>query len=406
MKLNTKIFLGLLVGILLGLLVRSLGADAAGRATKYLFSPVGKGFLRLIQFVVVPVVLSSLIVGMSSLKSVGHVGRMGGKLVVLYIGTGIIALLIGFGAAALVQPGVGMTAVAAKAAEVKAAPSLVDTLVVAIPDNPFTALNATNMLQVIATALLLGLGITAAGEKGAPMRAFFESLYAATMKILGFIMHLAPYGVAALMASLTASQGGAVLFSLGKYLGGQIVAVLVMGLVVYSLILAAARVNVARFWATFAPAFSVAFGTASSNAALPVTMESSERFGLSKEMAGFAMPLGTTIKKDGAAILQAFTAVFVAQMAGIHLTPVQMVTVAAATLLVSFSTAGVPGAGLIMMTTVLSTVGLPLEAIGVVAGVDRLADAFRTALNVIGVSANGVLLHAWESPGANKGEGE
>lgn len=399
MKLNTKIFLGLVAGILLGLLVRFLGADVAGLATKYLFSPVGKGFLRLIQFVVVPVVLSSLITGMSGLKSVGHVGRMGGKLVVLYIGTAVLAILIGFGSAALVQPGVGLTTGAAKAAELKAAPSLVDTLVAAIPDNPFAALNAANMLQVIGTALLLSLGITAAGEKGAPLREFFESFYAVTMKILGFIMQLAPYGVAALMASLTASQGGAVLLSLGKYLGGQIAAVLVMAFVVYSLILTAARVNVVRFWTTFAPAFSVAFGTASSNAALPVTIESSERFGLSKELAGFAMPLGTTIKKDGAAILQAFTALFAAQMAGIQLTPVQMITVAAATLLVSFSTAGVPGAGLIMMTTVLSTVGLPLEAVGLVAGVDRLADAFRTALNVIGVSANGVLLNAWEKKG-------
>jgi Na+/H+-dicarboxylate symporter len=404
MKLNTKIFVGLLAGILLGLVARLLGASLATKATQYLFDPVGKGFLRLIQFVVVPVVLSSLVTGTASLKSVRRVGRMGGKLVLLYLATSVVAVLIGFGAAALLHPGAGMTAAGAKAVAAKAAPSLMETLVAAIPDNPITALSGANMLQVIVAAILISLGITAAGEKAEPLRAFFEGLYAATMKILGFVMTLAPYGVAGLMAALTANQGGGVLISLGKYLFGQIGAVLVMGVVIYSAILLLARVPVTRFWSEFAPALTMAFSTASSNAALPLTIEAGERFGLSTDLAGFAMPLGTTIKKDGAAILQAFTALFVAQMAGIHLTPAQMVTVAVTTLLVSFSTAGVPGAGIIMMTTVLGAAGLPLEAIGLVAGVDRLGDAFRTALNVAGVSANAVLLHAWEGAGNGTAE--
>ena len=182
---------------------------------------------------------------------------------------------------------------------------------------------------------------------------------------------------------------------LAIYILGLILAILVMTLV-YALILLLAGAQPQRFFRTFMPAFSLAFGTASSNAALPVILDNAERYGLREDLRAFAIPLGTALKRDGAAILQGFNAVFVAQLFGVSLTPALIGAIFLSALLVSFSTAGVPGSGIIMMTTVLSAAGLPLEGVALVAGIDRFTDGFRTTLNVIGNTANAVLLNRWE----------
>lgn len=233
-------------------------------------------------------------------------------------------------------------------------------------------------------------------EQKAPFVAFIGSIYEVSLKVLELILRVVPLGVFALIASVIATQGFGLVARLFVYVLGLIAAISVMTLL-YALALLITGAGPGRFFRAFFPAFSFAFGTASSNAALPLVLENAERYGLRDELRAFALPFGTALKRDGAAILQGFNAVFVAQLFNVPLTPALVGAVFLSALLVSFSTAGVPGAGIIMMTTVLGAAGLPLEGVALVAGVDRFTDGFRTALNVIGNTANAALLGRWEN---------
>lgn len=398
MSLSTLILAALALGIGFGAVLNTNFSASVAPLDHYLLTPVGEAFLRLIQFVVVPIVFSSLILGLTRIQSAGQAGRYVAKLMLSYLVTSTISLCLGITTAWLLKPGVGLEGfeVPASVNSVET-PTLISWLVSLIPTNPLEALSTGNLLQIIASAALFGVGIQLAREKAQPFVDLIDSLYAISEKVLSVILYVAPLGVFALISSVIATQGLGIIARLLLYVVGLFLATLIM-IGFYSLILWVLQAKPARFFQSLAPALSLAFGTASSNAALPVVLQNiQENYGLREDVASFAIPLGTALKRDGSAILQGFNALFIAQIYGIPLTPSLLLAIALSSLLVSFSTPGVPGSALITMATVLSAAGLPLEGIAVVAGIDRLTDGLKTVLNVIGNSTNAIILSHWEA---------
>lgn len=398
MSQSNRIFLALLLGTGAGFLLNVLAADSLiDFLDQNILTVAGAGFIRLIQFIVVPLVLLSLALAVAGMSDLKRIGRFSLKLLGMYAVTSAVSLALGIAMARVLQPGAGVEMAAGAAPEYQGV-TLADWVLRILPRNPFEALSTGNILQVIVTAVLVGLGITLAGEKGKPLRGLLESGYEVVKKMTRVILYLAPAGVFALMASVIATQGLGILKSLALYAAGLVLGILLIAAVMYNLLFLAAGINPIRFWKAFSPAFLFAFGTASSGASLPLALENAEqRYRMRADIASFALPFGIAMKKDGAALLQGFTALFVAQMAGIHLTAPQMSAIIVSSLLVSFSTAGIPAGGLIMMSTVLAAAGLPLEGMVILAGLDRLTDTFRSSLNVIGPAANAALLEKWEN---------
>ncbi|MEE3719184.1 dicarboxylate/amino acid:cation symporter [Tumidithrix elongata RA019] len=398
MNLSTLILVALGVGIAFGTLLNTSFPESIALIDGYVLAPVGAGFLRLIQFVVVPIVFSSLLLGLTRIQGAGQVGRYAAKLMTSYVLTSFVSLCLGITTALVLQPGVGVTGftLSGDSALVQA-PSLVSWLVSLIPVNPLEALSQGNLLQIIFSAFLFGIGIQLAHEKSKPFMDFIESIYHISEKILSVILYVAPFGVFALISSVIATQGLALVARLLFYVLGLLLATSIMT-VFYIIVLFILKADPIKFFRSLSQAMILGFGTASSNAVLPVLLQNiQENYGLREEIASFAIPLGTALKRDGAAILQGFNAIFIAQIYQIPLTPSLLMAIGVSSLLVSFSTPGVPGSALITMATVLSASGLPLEGIAVVAGIDRLTDGFKTVINVIGNSVNAIILSRWEA---------
>ncbi|MBD2327698.1 dicarboxylate/amino acid:cation symporter [Alkalinema sp. FACHB-956] len=397
MNLSTLILLAMGLGIAFGATLHEFFPAWVLSLDHYCLAPLGQAFLRLIQFVVVPIVFSSLILGLTRVQNAAQVGRYTAKLLLGYLLTSAIAVTLGMGTAAILQPGSGMIGFTLETVNTSTtAPDLIDWMVSLIPTNPLQALSTSNLLQTIISGALIGIGIQQAGEKAKPFIAFVESVYSISEKILFFILNFAPVGVFSLMSSVIAIQGFGILTRLLTYMVGTVFAIgLMIG--VYGLLLGLIQGKPIHFFRSFFPTLSLAFGTASSNAALPIALkDAQETYGLSAPIASFAIPLGTALKRDGMAIGQGFNALFVAQLYDVPITTSLLSAIALSTLLVSFSTAGVPGAGIVMMTTVLTAAGLPIEGVAIVAGIDRLMDSFHTILNVVGNTANAVFLERWE----------
>jgi proton glutamate symport protein len=398
MNLSTLILGALAVGMLFGTVLNTNFPDAIAPLDMYLLSPIGAAFLRIIQFVVVPLIFSSLILGVTRIKDANQVGRYVLKLMTCYVTTSFISLCIGMAVALVLEPGAGMTGLAlpTTTAEVTT-PSSIEWLLSLIPVNPLAALTSGNLLQIIISAALFGTGIQLAQDKAKPFVDLLESIYIISEKVLGVILYAAPLGVFALISSTIATQGLGLIVRLLWYVIGLWIATAIM-MVFYAIVLLLLKAEPTKFFRSLIPSFFLGFGTASSNAVLPLVLQNmQENYGLRSEIASFALPLGTALKRDGATILQGFNAIFIAQIYHIPLTPSLLFTIGLSSLLVSFSTPGVPGSALITMATVLSAAGLPLEGIAVVAGIDRLTDGFKTVLNVIGNSSNAILLSRWEA---------
>jgi len=323
-----------------------------------------------------------------------------------YVVTSSIALGVGMGTAYLLRPGSGVTGfTVSEAINVTESPSLVTWLVSLIPVNPLEALSTGNLLQIIFSAVFLGIGVQLAADKAKPFVEFTESIYHISEKTLSVILYAAPLGVFALMSSTIATQGLDLIAKLFLYVLGLVIASSIM-LSFDMIILLLLKANPTKFLRSLSEAIALAFGTASSNAALPVVLQNiQENYGLREEIASFAIPLGTALKRDGAAILQGFNALFVTQIYQVPLTPSLLTAIAVSSLLVSFSTPGVPGSALITMATVLSAAGLPLEAIALVAGIDRITDGLKTVVNIIGNSVNAIILSHWEAEKNSEVEG-
>lgn len=295
------------------------------------------------------------------------------------------------------QPGAGVTGFEIPAVtDVPATLDSIDWLVSLIPTNPLGALSSGNLLQVIISAALFGTGIQMAQAQAKPFVDLLESIYVISEKVLSVILYIAPIGVFALISSTIATQGLGLIVRLSWYVLGLFISTLIMASF-YLILLTVIKAEPGKFFRSLMPSFFLGFGTASSNAVLPMVLQNmQEGYGLRPEIASFALPLGTALKRDGATILQGFNAIFIAQIYHVPLTPSLLFSIGLSSFLVSFCTPGVPGSALITMATVLAAAGLPLEGIAIVAGIDRLTDGFKTVLNVVGNSTNAILLSLWE----------
>lgn len=395
MQLSTKILIGLALGIIAGILLQG-----APNVANTWIKPFGTLFLNLIKMIIVPLVLASLVVGTCGLGDVKKLGRIGGKTLAYYLLTTAFAVTLGLILANIFNVGAGFVLPSdIKAAEAQKIPSVIDTLLNIIPTNPIKALAEGNMLQIIAFALMLGGGIVVLGDKGKPVYDFFDSLTEITYKITAGIMSLAPYAVFALITPVVAANGPKVLLPLLSVIIIVYVGCFLHAALVYSSTLTVlARFSPIKFFKGIFPAQAIAFTTCSSNATLPINMQCTEQnLGVPKSICSFVLPLGATINMDGTALYQGVCALFIANVFGIDLTMPQQFTIVLTATLASIGTAGVPGAGLIMLTMVLQSVGLPLEGLALVAGIDRILDMARTTINITGDSACAVIMAASEN---------
>ena len=395
MHLSVKILIGLILGIVGGL----IAGPTAVPWMKVWIAPIGTIFINLIKMVIVPVVLASIVSGVASIGDVKKLGRVGVKIMVFYLATTAFAVAIGLMFGTLMQPGKGLTIPAGAKAASKLAPPLQDVLVNIIPSNPFVAMEKGDMLQIIVFAIFLGIGITMVGAKAKPVDDFFNGLAEVTYKIIDMIMNFAPFGVFALMMPVVAVNGPKVLLPLASVVAAMYIASIVHAVVVYSGTVATlGGMSPVRFFKGIAPAMLVAFSTCSSGATLPVTLKcTQENLGVRKDVSSFCLPLGATVNMDGTAIYCGLAALFVAQAYGIELNAGQYMTIILTGTLASIGAAGVPGAGLIMLTLVLTSVGLPIEGVALIAGIDRVLDMARTTLNITGDAAGCVVVQNSES---------
>jgi len=361
--------------------------------------PLGDLFLRLIKFIIVPLILSTIIVGVTSTGDIKKLGRLGGKTISYYLVTSFIAISLGLLAGFVFSPGTG-TDLKMTGEEVDVAESegVVQTILNIIPTNPIESLVNADMLQIIFFAIFVGIGITMVGEKAEPVKRFFDGFAEIMYKITGMIMTVVPIGIFGLLAPIVGEYGAAVLLPLIKLIIAMLIACLIHIIIVYSVaVKMLGNMNPGQFLKGIFPAAAVAFSTSSSAGTLPVTMKSAEdNLNVSKETSSFVLPLGATINMDGTAIYQGLAVVFIAQYFGTDLTFAQLATVALIGTLASIGTAGVPGAGMIMLTMVLAAVGLPLEGLALVAGIDRILDMMRTSVNIIGDASASVVVDVSE----------
>ncbi|EAS42238.1 dicarboxylate/amino acid:cation symporter [Photobacterium profundum] len=391
MSLTGRVILGMLLGILTGFIIRSLFADTAfvhEYIVNGLFDVGGKIFIASLKMLVVPLVFVSLVCGTSSLKDISTLGRLGGKTVLFYLVTTALAITLALTMGTIFQPGAGADLSAATTFASKEAPSLGDVIVGMFPTNPISSMAQGNTLQIIVFAILFGVAISAAGKAGERIAALFVDLNAVIMKLVALLMNIAPYGVFFLMAKLFTGLGLDAIYNLLGYFLVLSATLLLHGLVTYSVMLKAfSGLSPIVFLKKMEDAVMFAFSTASSNATIPVTMETAtKRLGVNNKIASFTVPLGATINMDGTAIMQGVATVFIAQAFNIDLTMSDYLAVIMTATLASIGTAGVPGVGLIMLAMVLNQVGLPVEGIALIMGVDRLLDMIRTAVNITGDS--------------------
>jgi len=407
MQLYTKILLGMVLGVLVGLAAHRWGASVY--VLTYV-KPFGTLFIRLISMVVVPLVFASLVVGTASLDDVRQLGRIGVKTLGFYICTTVIAISGGLLLAHVMQPGRGL------APETKARllqqsqekvdshkttlaekPQLIDVLLDIVPRNPVRAFIDGNMLQIIFFALLFGICLALIPEsEGGVVRAFFGGINAVMIQIVHGVMHMAPYGVFALMSAVVADLGAGILLVLLKYALAVIVGLLLHMAVVYSLAIGLlSPLRVRSFFKGIRPAQLIAFSSGSSSATLPVTIECSHKnLGVPRKIGSFVLPLGATINMDGTALFQGVSALFICQVYGQDLSFAQQLTVVVTATLASIGTAGTPGAGMVTLAIVLRSIEIPMEGIGLIMGVERLLDMCRTAVNITGDACCAVVVAA------------
>lgn len=390
LSLSAKIFIAMIAGAIVGLILNYAGNPAWSETWLLdgVFNVVGQIFISLLTMLVVPLVFISLVCGSSSLSDPTMLGRIGGKTIALYMLTTAIAVSLALGSAIIFEPGVGAEPVDVVAAEIAEATPFTQVLIDMVPTNPVAAMADGQMLPIIFFAVLLGISITLSKGAGVRISDWFNDMNAIIMKLVTLVMRFAPYGVFSLIAILAATSNAADFVALGKYVGLVFAVLFVHALVVYPTIFwLFGRLNPLIFISKLRAAMLFAFTTASSNATIPVTLETVEKkIGVSNKIASFTVPLGATINMDGTAIMQGIATGFIAQFYGIDLTMSQYLMVVVMVILASIGTAGVPGVGLVVLAGVLAQVGLPAEGIALILGVDRLLDMTRTVVNITGDS--------------------
>ena len=395
LSLPQQIIIALILGVVVGLVCYF---TQTAEFTKNFLKPFGDIFVNLLKFIVVPVVLLSMIQGILAMGDLKKVGTVGGKTVGFFMGTTAVACVIGLVLANLFLSldlfptlTLGDTTYEAKQFD-----GFMSVLIGIFPTNMWSAFVNANMLQVIVIALFLGGAMLAAGEKSQMCRDFVDSAYAVIEKLMAFIISLSPIGVFTYMAWVTAVQGAEILGSLALVLLCAYVGYFLHAIIVYSFSAKAfAGMSPIAFFKGAVPAMIFAFTSASSTATLPVSKECADKMGADKDISSFVLPLGATIHMDGTAIYMCVATVFLATCAGVQLTLTQLIMVVVIATLSAIGTAGTPGAGVIMLTMVLGTVGIPVDYIGLIIAVDRLFDMGRTTMNITGDIAGALCVTKW-----------
>ena len=390
--LSTQIFIALLIGALFGVVIHYWVPSSYIKDTvivEGVLYVVGQGFIRLMQMLVVPLVFCSLICGSMAIGDTKTLGKVGVKTIGFYLVTTALAVCVALGSALLINPGRGLDMDAVQKGTVSStteATSLVDTLLNIIPKNPVQSMANGDMLPIIVFALFVGIMLAKLGTRGSVVANFFSQFNDVMMEMTMAIMKIAPIGVFCLIARTFATVGFSAFAPMLKYMGNVTLALAIQCLIVYQILLFVfTRLNPLKFIKKFLPVMGFAFSTATSNATIPMSIDTlSKKMGVSKQISSFTIPLGATINMDGTSIMQGVAVVFIAQAYGIPLTMGNLATVVVTATLASIGTAGVPSVGLVTLAMVLNSVGLPTEGIALIMGIDRILDMIRTAVNITG----------------------
>lgn len=393
----------ILVGLILGIAV---GAIFYGNPEVQTYlQPIGTIFIRLIKMIVIPIVISSLIVGVASVGDIKKLGSLGGKTILYFEIITTIAIIIGLGAANLFQPGTGIEMEHLSKRDIGGyvstteqveSHSIADTFVNIVPQNLFESLVKGDMLAIIFFSVFFGLGVAAIGEKGKPVLAFFQGTAEAMFYVTNQIMKFAPFGVFALIGVTVSTFGVSSLIPLSKLIFTVYGAMVFFILVVLGFVAKLVGVNIFNLFRILKDELILAYSTASSEAVLPKVMEKMERFGCPKAITAFVIPTGYSFNLDGSTLYQALAAIFIAQMYGIDLSISQQISLMLVLMVTSKGIAGVPGVSFVVLLATLGTVGIPLEGLAFIAGIDRILDMARTVVNVVGNSLAAVVMSKWE----------
>lgn len=390
--LTTQIFIGLISGALIGIILNYLVPSGTIKDTiiiNGIFYVIGQGFIRLMQMLVVPLVFSSLVCGSMSIGDTKQLGNVGVKTLIFYLFTTALAISVALTVGNIINPGIGLnlndiqsTTNVMNATKT----SLPNTLLDIIPKNIFFGLTNGKMLQIIFFALFLGIILTKLDDRASIVSNFFSQFNEVMMEMTMGVMKVAPYGVFCLIAKTFASTGFSAFIPMLKYMSSVFLALFVQCFIVYTTMLKTTTgLSPKTFLKKFFPVMAFAFSTATSNATIPLSIETLEKkLGVSKKISSFTIPLGATINMDGTSIMQGVAVVFAAQAYGIDLTMIDYITVIGTATIASIGTAGIPSVGLITLTMVFNSVGLPIEAIALIMGIDRILDMTRTAVNITG----------------------
>ncbi len=387
---TTLTLLALFAGIVTGIIIHGIPSSFFKDAivVEGVFYVVGNGFIRLLKMLVVPLVFVSLVSGTLAIGDVKKLGKLGSKTIGFYLVTTTVAIGIALVIGWLLKPGLNLDMTAFEVQEVTIAEPvpLTTTILNFIPENPIAAMANGDMIPIIVFAIFVGAAISTLGDKAKTVTAFYNEFNDVMMAITMMVMKFAPLGVFCLVARTFSILGVDALAGLVKYLVSVFIALGIHCFIVYALLLFAfTKLSPSKFFKKYSPAMAFAFSTSSSNATIPISIETlDEKLGVSRNITSFTVPLGATINMDGTAIMQGIAVMFTAQAFGMTLTAGDFLTVIATATLASIGTAGVPGVGLVMLSLVLTSVGLPIEAIGIIMGVDRIVDMARTAVNVTG----------------------
>lgn len=390
--LSTQIFIALLIGALFGVAIHYWIPSNYIKDTvivEGVLYVIGQGFIRLMQMLVVPLVFCSLICGSMAIGDTKTLGKVGVKTIGFYLVTTALAVCVALGSALLINPGRGLDMDAIQKGTVSDAgetTSLVDTILNIIPKNPVQSMANGDMLPIIVFALFVGVMLAKLGTRGSVVANFFSQFNDVMMEMTMAIMKIAPVGIFCLIARTFATVGFSAFAPMLKYMGNVTLALAIQCLVVYQILLFVfTRLNPFKFIKKFLPVMGFAFSTATSNATIPMSIDTlSKKMGVSKQISSFTIPLGATINMDGTSIMQGVAVVFIAQAYGIPLTMGNLATVVVTATLASIGTAGVPSVGLVTLAMVLNSVGLPTEGIALIMGIDRILDMIRTAVNITG----------------------
>lgn len=401
--LSTKIFIALITGALLGIGIHywiPAGTIRDIILVEGIFFVIGQGFIRLMQMLVVPLVFCSLICGSMAIGDTKTLGKVGIKTILFYLLTTALAIIIALFIAYIINPGIGLDMEEVQKGEVAVTTetNLVDTLLNIIPKNPVASLASGDMLPIIVFALFVGIMLAKLGDKTSVVANFFVGFNDVMMEMTKAIMKIAPIGVFCLIARTFANLGFSAFQPMIKYMGGVMLGLFLQCFVIYQILLFLfTRLNPWKFIKKFAPVMGFAFSTATSNATIPMSIDILEkRIGVSKQISSFTIPLGATVNMDGTSIMQGVAVVFVAQAYGMELTVENLATIVLTATLASIGTAGVPSVGLVTLSMVLTSVGLPVEGIALIMGIDRILDMARTAVNVTGDAVCTTIIAAQE----------